>query len=57
MIRHSEILVPDFDPLAADLALVDAVQRRDSEAREIAMLEDPALGPIMEFALLTEVDA
>jgi len=48
------ILLTPVDPLDLDIALVDATRRADLEQRELAMLEDPTLGPIMEYALLTE---
>lgn len=40
----------------ADLALADAVRRADLEARELALLEDPLMSELMEYALLCEVE-
>jgi hypothetical protein len=46
-------IIPAFDPADIDEALAAAVTRAPLEARELELLEDPALGEIMEYALLT----
>lgn len=45
-------IIPPFDPLDLDIALVDAAARAPLEEREISMLADPVLGEVMEYALL-----
>jgi hypothetical protein len=53
--RHSEIIIPAFDPLDLDLGLKAAVGRYLAEQEEIDMLaEDHARGEAAEYALLRE---
>lgn len=52
LVRTSEIIVPEWDPLDADPGLVDAVARAAEEQRELRLLTDPVMAPIMEWALL-----
>lgn len=49
------IVLGPADPLDLDVALVDAAFRADIEQRELAMLDDPITGTLMEYALLAEV--
>jgi hypothetical protein len=54
--RHSEIIIPAFDPLDLDVGLVDAVRRYLREQEEIAMANDLLTGDLLEYALLHEED-
>jgi hypothetical protein len=49
------VIVPEFDPLDVDPALRVAMDRAPAEQRELALLEDPDLGALLEWALLCEI--
>jgi hypothetical protein len=52
-VRVSEILIPAWDPLDADPALVSAVSRLEVEEHEIALVNGPLSEP-MSWVLLSE---
>lgn len=45
-------IIPPFDFLDLDIALVDAHRRTEVETREINLLNNPATGTLMEYVLL-----
>lgn len=47
-------IIPDFDPAVVDEGLADAVQRYLKEQEEVALVNDPVTGALMEYVVLKE---